>query len=116
MDMVGRGELTEETWSVIAPLLPARGHRSGQWRHHRMVNIGIVWNQYAIALLCLYPECPPDWPCQCNAIRYHFNVPPADHELPTDQFELAELEREAERQRPNSEPRFPDRDDNAWTE
>ncbi len=25
--MVGRGELTEEAWATIAPLLPARGRR-----------------------------------------------------------------------------------------
>src|ERR671926_468098 len=31
--MVGRGELTEEAWSVIAPLLPvSHGRRGGQWR------------------------------------------------------------------------------------
>lgn len=38
--MVGRGELTEAAWSVIAPLLPARGRRGGQWRDHRN---GILW-------------------------------------------------------------------------
>ncbi len=35
--MVGRGELTEEAWSVIAPLLPGSGQRSGQWRDHRTI-------------------------------------------------------------------------------
>ena len=36
--MVGRGELTEEAWSMIAPLLPkGRGRRGGQWRDHRTV-------------------------------------------------------------------------------
>jgi transposase len=29
--------LTEEAWSVIAPLLPATGRRGGQWRDHRTV-------------------------------------------------------------------------------
>jgi hypothetical protein len=33
--MVGRGQLTEEAWSVIAPLQPAIGRRGGQWRNHR---------------------------------------------------------------------------------
>src|SRR6266481_1819105 len=43
-EMVGRGELTEEAWGVIAPLLPARrGRRGGQWRDHRMVINGILW-------------------------------------------------------------------------
>lgn len=31
--MVGRGELTDAAWSVIAPLLPSSGgRRGGQWR------------------------------------------------------------------------------------
>src|SRR5215472_1215503 len=42
-DMVGRGELTEEAWGVIAPLLPASGQRGGQWRDHRTVINGILW-------------------------------------------------------------------------
>jgi transposase len=42
--VVGRGELTEEAWRVIAPLLPrSRGHRGGQWRDHRTVINGILW-------------------------------------------------------------------------
>src|SRR5215469_4313998 len=41
--MVGRGELTEEAWRAIAPLLPARGgRRGGQWRDHRTVINGIL--------------------------------------------------------------------------
>jgi transposase len=43
-EMVGRGELTEEAWGVIALLLPARrGRRGGQWRDHCMVINGILW-------------------------------------------------------------------------
>jgi transposase len=42
--MVGRGELTEQAWSVIAPLLPSStGRRGGQWREHRRVINGILW-------------------------------------------------------------------------
>lgn len=42
--MVGRGELTEQAWSTIAPLLPvSRGQRDGQWRVHRTVINGILW-------------------------------------------------------------------------
>ena len=41
--MVGRGELTEQAWSVIAPLLPANQQRGGQWRDHRKVINGILW-------------------------------------------------------------------------
>lgn len=42
--MAGRGELTEEAWGVIAPLLPrSEGRRGGQWRDHRTVISGILW-------------------------------------------------------------------------
>lgn len=41
--MVGRGELTEAAWAVIAPLLPAPGRRGGQWRDHRQVINRILW-------------------------------------------------------------------------
>ena len=42
--MVGRSELTEEAWGVIAPLLPSSGgRRGGQWRNHRTVINGILW-------------------------------------------------------------------------
>jgi transposase len=41
--MVGYGELTEEAWSAIAPLLPTSGgRRGGQWRDHRSVINGIL--------------------------------------------------------------------------
>jgi transposase len=42
--VAGRGELTEEAWSAIAPLLPSSGgRRGGQWREHRTVINGILW-------------------------------------------------------------------------
>jgi transposase len=42
--MVGRGELTEEAWRAIAPLLPSSGgRRGGRWRDHRTVINGILW-------------------------------------------------------------------------
>ena len=41
--MVGRGELTDHAWSVIAPLLPANQQRGGQWRDHRQVINGMLW-------------------------------------------------------------------------
>ena len=42
--MAGRGELTEEAWSAIAPLLPrSERRRAGQWRDHRTVINGILW-------------------------------------------------------------------------
>ena len=36
--MVGRGELTQQVWSDIAPLLPTGGQHGGEWRDHRTVN------------------------------------------------------------------------------
>jgi transposase len=41
--VVGPGELTDHAWATIAPLLPRRGRRSGQWRDHRTVINGILW-------------------------------------------------------------------------
>jgi len=40
--MVGRGELTDQAWSSIEPLLPT-SRRGGQWRDHRTVINGILW-------------------------------------------------------------------------
>jgi len=33
--MVGRGEITDNAWEQIAPLLPENGQRGGQWQDHR---------------------------------------------------------------------------------
>ncbi|WP_233601156.1 MULTISPECIES: IS5 family transposase [Micromonospora] len=41
--MVRRGELTDEAWAVIAPLLPESGGARGRWRDHRQVINGILW-------------------------------------------------------------------------
>ena len=41
--MVKRGELTDEAWARIAPLLPENGRRGGRWRDHREVVNGILW-------------------------------------------------------------------------
>lgn len=54
--LVGRGELTEETWGVIALLLPASG-RGGQWREHRTVINGILWKLRTGAPWRDLPEC-----------------------------------------------------------
>lgn len=72
--------------------------------------------QYAIALLCLAKACPPTWDCHCNAIRERFNAPPPDHDRPTGTFTEADLEAERQRRRTDTEPRFPYRDKNAWTD
>jgi transposase len=39
---LGRSELTDKAWAVIAPLLPEPGHRSGGWREHRQAINGIL--------------------------------------------------------------------------
>ena len=41
--MVRRGELTDDAWERIAPLLPENGRRGKQWRDHRTVIDGILW-------------------------------------------------------------------------
>lgn len=41
--MVGRGELTDEAWEQIGPLLPKNGRRGAQWKDHRKVINGILW-------------------------------------------------------------------------
>ncbi len=40
---VGRGEVTDQAWAVIAPLLPSNGERGGQWEDHRRIVNGILW-------------------------------------------------------------------------
>src|SRR5436309_9188959 len=41
---MARGDLTDEEWERIAPLLPrSQGRRGGQWRDHRQVINGILW-------------------------------------------------------------------------
>ncbi len=41
--MPGRGELTDEAWERIEPLLPGNGKRGQQWSEHRKVVNGILW-------------------------------------------------------------------------
>ena len=41
--MFGRGELTDQAWAQLAPLLPRNQHRGGRWRDHRTVINGILW-------------------------------------------------------------------------
>lgn len=41
--MVRRGEITDEAWGRIAPLLPEGGARGGRWKDHREVVNGILW-------------------------------------------------------------------------
>jgi transposase len=75
--MIGRGELTEEAWGVIAPLLPARrGRRGGQWRDHRMVINGIVWKLHTGAPWRDLPERYGPWQtCADRQYRWRRVVP-----------------------------------------
>lgn len=41
--MTRRGELTDDIWERIAPLLPENGRRGKQWKDHREVVNGILW-------------------------------------------------------------------------
>jgi hypothetical protein len=82
----------------------------------REPGIVALLHQYAVALLRLDRDCPPNWDCHCNAIRARFNAPPPGHETPTGAFTVEDLEREAQRPRTDTEPRFPYRDTNPWTE
>jgi len=41
--VVGRGELTDQAWAVIEPLLPANRRSGGQWADHRRTINGILW-------------------------------------------------------------------------
>src|SRR5215213_8091702 len=41
--MVGRGELTDQAWAVIGPLLPPNRRSGGQWADHRRTINGILW-------------------------------------------------------------------------
>jgi len=59
--LVGRGELAEEAWHVIAPLLPASGGRGGQWRDHRTVINGILWKLRTGAPRRDLPACYGPW-------------------------------------------------------
>jgi transposase len=41
--MVHRGELTDQQWEMIKSVLPEGGGQGGQWRDHRQVINGILW-------------------------------------------------------------------------
>src|SRR5688500_3042 len=41
--MVGRGEITDEAWERIEPLLPEGSTPGGRWKDHRTILNGILW-------------------------------------------------------------------------
>ncbi|WP_385117929.1 IS5 family transposase [Streptomyces sp. NPDC059134] len=40
--MLSRGDLTDDEWAVLEPLLPVSNNRCGRWRDHRQVVNGII--------------------------------------------------------------------------
>lgn len=40
--MLNRGDLTDDEWAVLEPLLPVSNNRCGRWRDHRQVINGII--------------------------------------------------------------------------
>ena len=60
--MVGRGELTDAAWAVLAPLLAPNGRRGQQWKDHRTVINGILWKLRTGAPWRDLPERYGPWP------------------------------------------------------
>lgn len=54
-------------------------------------SLASVLHQFAIALLCLEPDCPSDAGCHCNEIRRRYNAPPPDHTQATDALQVAQI-------------------------
>lgn len=40
--MPSRGDLTDDEWALLEPLLPKSNNRCGRWRDHRQVINGII--------------------------------------------------------------------------
>ncbi|MET9964426.1 IS5 family transposase [Streptomyces sp. NPDC006356] len=40
--MISRGDLTDDEWDLLEPLLPVSNNRCGRWRNHRQVINGII--------------------------------------------------------------------------
>ncbi|TSB23080.1 IS5 family transposase [Streptomyces sp. MZ03-37] len=53
--MVSRGDLTDDEWAVLEPLLPVSNNRCGRWRDHRQVISGII---HRLGTGCQWRELP----------------------------------------------------------
>lgn len=53
--MLSRGDLTDDEWAVLEPLLPKSNNRCGRWRDHRQVINGII---YRVSTGCQWRELP----------------------------------------------------------
>ena len=70
--MLKKGELTDEAWARIAPLLPENGRRGGQWRDNREVVNGILWKLRTGAPWRDLPERYGPWQtCYDRFSRWH---------------------------------------------
>lgn len=83
------GYLSKERQRLLDPYAPA-----GLTLPPQDPSLVTVLHQFAIGLLCLQPQCPKHWTCDCNAIRLRFNVPPDDHAEQTDASDLRDLHAE----------------------
>ncbi|MEV7198306.1 IS5 family transposase [Streptomyces sp. NPDC093510] len=53
--MLSRGNLTDDEWAVLEPLLPKSNSRCGRWRDHRQVINGII---HRLSTGCQWRELP----------------------------------------------------------
>ncbi|WP_372458281.1 transposase [Streptomyces sichuanensis] len=66
--MLSRGDLTDDEWAVLEPLLPLSNNRCGRWRDHRQVINGIIhWLRTSCQWREL-PECFGPWPQEASAV------------------------------------------------
>lgn len=69
--MVGRGELTDQAWAVLQPLLPQGGRPGGRWADHRRVINGILWKLRSGAPWRDLPERYGSWTtCHDRYVRW----------------------------------------------
>ncbi|KAF5996617.1 hypothetical protein BOG92_037280 [Streptomyces sp. WAC00263] len=61
--LVGRGDLTNDEWTRLAPHLPESGRRGGRWSDHRMVINGIL---FRVSLLLGHEQHQPGY-SSCSA-------------------------------------------------
>ncbi|PAU47801.1 hypothetical protein CK936_16710 [Streptomyces albireticuli] len=55
MGVLSRGDLTDDEWAVLEPLLPLSNNRCGRWRDHRQVINGII---HRLGISCQWRELP----------------------------------------------------------
>ncbi len=74
MTGVGRGELTDRAWAVIAPLLPVVGGRGKPWADHRRTINGILWKLRTGSPWRDLPERYGPWQtCHARLVRWQWD-------------------------------------------